>query len=78
GELGDRFGFHGQSTWVWQAKPAFNAPYSGDNSLTPGRATSYSFSTTLDLGMRLWKGGEFHFNPEVVMGKAFSDLHGLG
>ncbi|RFP39320.1 carbohydrate porin, partial [Klebsiella oxytoca] len=39
---------------------------------------SYSFSTTLDLGMRLWRGAEFHFNPEVVMGKAFSDLHGLG
>ncbi len=28
--------------------------------------------------MRLWKGAEFHFNPEVIMGKAFSDLHGLG
>ena len=78
GELGDRFGFHGQSTWVWQAKPAFNAAYSGGNSLRSDRATSYSFSTTLDLGMRLWKGAEFHFNPEVAMGKAFSELHGLG
>lgn len=78
GELDDRFGFHGQSTWVWQAKPAFKSPYSGDNSLTGDRAISYSFSTTLDLGMRLWKGAEVHFNPEVVMGKAFSDLHGLG
>lgn len=39
GELDDRFGFHGQSTWVWQAKPAFKSPYSGDNSLTEiGRA----------------------------------------
>lgn len=78
GELDDRFGFHGQTTWVWQRKSAFNAPYSGDNSLSPERAKSYSFSATLDLGMRLWKGAEVHLNPEVAMGDAFSDLHGLG
>jgi len=28
--------------------------------------------------MRLWKGAEFHFNPEVAQGVAFSELHGLG
>ena len=78
GELDDRFGFHGQTTYVWQRKPAFDAAYSGDNSLGAARAKSYSFTATLDLGMRLWKGAEFHFNPEVAQGVAFSELHGLG
>lgn len=78
GELDDRFGFHGQTTYVWQRKPAFDAAYSGDNSLGAARAKSYSFTATLDLGMRLWKGAEFHFNPEVSQGVAFSELHGLG
>ncbi|MGN8089023.1 carbohydrate porin [Ralstonia sp. 22086] len=78
GELDDRFGFHGQTTYVWQRKPAFNAAYSGGNSLGAASAKSYSFTATLDLGMRLWKGAEFHFNPEVAQGVAFSELHGLG
>lgn len=78
GELDDRFGFHGQTTYVWQRKSAFGVAYSGDNSLGAARAKSYSFTATLDLGMRLWRGAEFHFNPEVAQGVAFSELHGLG
>ncbi len=74
----DRFAFHGQATYVWQRQPAFNAAYSGPNSLGPERAKSYSLSSTLDLGMRLWHGAEFHFNPEVTQGLPFSGLHGLG
>lgn len=74
----DRFAVHGQTTYVWQRMPTFNAAYSGDNSLGPQREKSYSWTATLDLGMRLWKGAEFHLNPEVVQGVAFSGLHGLG
>ncbi|RDK11692.1 carbohydrate porin [Cupriavidus lacunae] len=72
------FAIHGQSTYVWQRKPAFNAAYSGPNSLAAERAKSYSFSATLDLGVKLWRGAEFHFNPEVTQGVPFSGLHGLG
>lgn len=72
------FAFHGQATYIWQRKPAFNAAYSGENSLAAERAKSYSFTSTLDLGLRLWQGAEFHFNPEVAQGVPFSDLHGLG
>ncbi|QET02823.1 carbohydrate porin [Cupriavidus pauculus] len=72
------FAFHGQATYIWQRKPAFNAAYSGENSLTDARAKSYSFTSTLDLGLRLWQGAEFHFNPEVAQGVPFSNLHGLG
>ncbi|WP_345057981.1 hypothetical protein [Arthrobacter methylotrophus] len=34
------------------AQAAFDAAYSGDNSLGAARAKSYSFTATLDLGMR--------------------------
>ncbi|MGO4152837.1 carbohydrate porin [Cupriavidus sp. YAF13] len=72
------YAFHGQTTYIWQRKPSFGAAYSGANSLTADRTKSYSFSTTLDLGLRLWRGAEFHFNPEVTQGVPFSELHGLG
>ncbi|MGO4326373.1 carbohydrate porin [Cupriavidus sp. 2TAF22] len=72
------FSFHGQTTYIWQRKPSFGAAYSGENSLGTARAKSYSFSTTLDLGLRLWRGAEFHFNPEVTQGVPFSGLHGMG
>ncbi len=71
------FAFHGQATYIWQRKPAFNAAYSGPNSLSTDRAKSYSFTSTLDLGLRLWQGAEFHFNPEVAQGVPFSHLHGM-
>jgi high affinity Mn2+ porin len=67
-----------QATWVRQLKAPFDAAYSGVNSLSPARDTSYSFSTTAYLGLRPQPGLEFWFNPEVVRGVPFSGLHGLG
>jgi hypothetical protein len=72
------FAVHGQTTYVWQHKPAFASPYQGEHSLSGDRATSYSFTATVDVGARLWKGGEFHFNGEAAQGVPFSTLHGLG
>ena len=69
---------HVQATYVWQAKPAFDAAYSGPASLVPWRETGYSFSATAAFGMRPWRGAELYFDPEVVQGKAMSGLHGLG
>ncbi len=74
----DVFAFHGQATYIWQRKPSIGAAYSGEHSLGTERAKSYSFTSTLDLGLRLWQGAEFHFNPEVSQGVPFSGLHGLG
>ena len=67
-----------QATYIGQLKPAFNAPYTGTNSLLPGRETGYSGSFTAFLGYRPWAGGELHFNPEVIQLGVFSGLHGLG
>jgi hypothetical protein len=69
---------HVQATYVWQRKPSFQAPYSGPASLLPQRETGYSFSATAAFGLRPWAGAELWFDPELVQGKAFSGLHGLG
>ncbi|PQO94858.1 carbohydrate porin [Massilia phosphatilytica] len=69
---------HVQATYVWQAKPAFDAAYTGPSSLVPWRETGYSFSATAAFGIRPWAGAELYFDPEVVQGKAMSGLHGLG
>jgi hypothetical protein len=74
----ENFAIHAQSTYVWQRKPGFDSPYEGSNSLSGRRAKSYSFTATVDLGLRLWEGGEFHYNEEASRGAAFSGLHGLG
>ena len=72
------FGFHAQATYIWQLKPSFNAAYSGQNSLVSSREKSYSFTTTADLGARLWKGAQLHFNPEGAQGVPLSNLTGAG
>jgi hypothetical protein len=69
---------HAQATWVWQAKPAFDAAWSGPASLAPWRETGYSFSATAAFGIRPWTGAELYVDPEVVQGKAMSGLHGFG
>lgn len=75
---GDRFALHGQTTFIWQAKPAFSAAYSGPNSLSPQEERAYSFTATADLGLRLWDGGQIHLNPEAAQGVPLSRLTGAG
>lgn len=72
-----RLALHGQTTFVWQAKPAFHAAYSGANSLSPLEERSYSFTATVDLGVRLWPGAQLHFNPEAALGEPLSRLTGV-
>lgn len=69
---------HVQTTYIWQKKPGFNAPYTGEFSLQPGREKAYTLSATAALGWRAWQGGELYFNPEVVQGVPLSNLRGLG
>lgn len=69
---------HFQTTYIWQSKPSFPAAYSGEFSLRPEHEKAYSFSATVSLGWRPWRGGELYFNPELVQGVPLSDLKGLG
>ena len=74
----EKFNAKFQATYIWQNKPAFNAPYSGVNSLLPRAEKSYSFTSTAYLGLRLADSTELYFNPELVQGVPLSGLTGLG
>ena len=69
---------HGQSTYIWQYKPAFSAAYTGSKSLLPSAEHGYSWSATISVGLRLWKGASVFLDPELIQGVAFSDSQGLG
>ncbi|MBE7940139.1 carbohydrate porin [Ramlibacter aquaticus] len=73
----DRWNVHFQSTYVWQQKEAFHAPYKGPQSLETERERGYSLSLTAFVGLRLWNGGEFYVHPEGFEGVPFSHLYGL-
>lgn len=70
--------WHGQATYARQAKPPFDAAYSGPKSLAAQRAYGYSFTSTLFFGARLGEGWEAYFDPEFVQGRPLSGLQGLG
>ncbi|MFE8645245.1 carbohydrate porin [Sphingomonas sp. NCPPB 2930] len=74
----ENWNLHGQATYVWQRKPAFDAPYSGPTSLSPLQERSYSFTSTAFIGLRLGRSTELYFNPELVQGLPLSRLQGLG
>ena len=67
-----------QSTYVWQHKPGFNAPYSGPLSLSPQPENTYTGTATMALGTRLWDDAELYFDPEIAVGVPLSNLTGLG
>lgn len=67
-----------QATYVWQTKAAFNADYSGANSLSSQQEKSYSYTMTAAFGFRPWAGGEIYFDPEAAQGIPLSNLTGLG
>lgn len=72
----ERFGIHGQFTYVEQESDSFRAPYAGPNSLSPnqGRETT---DLTLFAGMRLWSGAQAWINPEIDQGFGLDNTLGL-
>ncbi len=70
---------HFQATFIYQDKPAFNARYTGKNSLlSTAENFTYSLTATGYFGVRLWQNGEFYLNPELSSGIPPSGLLGLG
>jgi high affinity Mn2+ porin len=59
---------HGQTTFIYQGYPAFGAAYSGTNSLPPEGQSRETWTVSAFLGVRLWQGGEFYYNPEMLQG----------
>ena len=68
-----------QVTYNWQRHGAFNASYSGANSIQPLSEKMYTFSATAHWGFRPWQDGELYFNPEITQGVPVSgSLVGVG
>jgi high affinity Mn2+ porin len=73
----DRVSLHGQATFVEQAYPAFRAPYQGPNSLPGSGQGRETVDVTLFAGLRLWRGAELWFDPEIDQGFGLADTHGV-
>lgn len=73
-----KYSLHFQQTSIYQYHGAFDAKYSGTNSLTNEEESAVSLTSTIFFDMSLWKGGNFTFNPELSGGKGLSQAKGLG
>lgn len=76
-DTGIRWSFHFQLTAIDQYHGKFNAPYSGQNSLLDTAEQDMSVTSTIFLGLRLWKYGSIYCNPEISGGKGFSGTTGI-
>lgn len=71
------YSVHFQSTMATQYHPSFTAKYSGPNSLDSEAESATAFVSTLYGDLRLWKGAELLFNPELSGGKGLSRTLGV-
>jgi high affinity Mn2+ porin len=75
-ESGD-WNVHAQTTFLPTVYPSFRSPYAGTNSLPGKGQVQETWTTTAFLGVRLWQGGEFYFNPELAQGFGLNSTLGL-
>jgi high affinity Mn2+ porin len=68
---------HAQTTFLPSAYPAFRSPYAGAYSLPGGGQARETWTTTAFLGVRLWQGGEFYFDPELAQGFGLNGTLGI-
>jgi high affinity Mn2+ porin len=73
----DDWNVHAQTTFLPSAYPPFRSPYAGPNSLPGSGQARETWTTTAFLGVRLWQGGEFYFNPAVSQGFGLNSTLGL-
>jgi high affinity Mn2+ porin len=70
--------FHFQLTAINQSHPAFNAKYTGNNSLSnQAEHQKLSVTSTLFTGRKLWKNASIYFNPEIAGGAGISSAKGI-
>ena len=73
----DIVNFHGQTTFLEQAYPAFRSPYQGPNSLPGGGQGRETWDASLFAGVRLWRGAELWINPEIDQGFGLANTLGV-
>ncbi len=74
----ENFNIFGQATVISQMHGRFRSPYSGPNSFPSINETRTSMTGTLNLGVRVWDGGELYFDPEISGGFGVGNVFGLG
>src|ERR1019366_276267 len=72
----ESYALDGQFTYTEQQTSGFNAPYAGQNSLTP-HTNEETVDVTLFLGRRLWPGAEIWITPEIDQGFGLDDTLGV-
>ena len=72
----EAWGIYGQFTDVSLYHPAFAAPYTGQNSLSPISSNASTADLTLFAGIRFWR-GELWANPEIDQGFGFNNTLGM-
>jgi high affinity Mn2+ porin len=72
-----RWNLYWQATSIGQYHPAFEALYSGINSLAPHAEAEASLTSTIYLGLRLSPNTQFYFDPELAGGRGFSGVTGI-
>jgi high affinity Mn2+ porin len=72
------FEVHGQSTFIFQGYPPITSPFEGQNSLPGSGQSRETWSTSADIGVRLWRGGELYYNPELLQGFGLGGTVGAG
>jgi high affinity Mn2+ porin len=69
---------HGQTTFIFQGYPAFFSPFpDGPQSLPSLGQSRDTWTSGFFLGVRLWKGGELYYNPELLQGFGLADTTGV-
>src|SRR5579883_2381840 len=68
---------HFQSTVIDQASDRFHSAYSGPNSLPSRQTSAVSLTSTLFYGVRVAKGPELFYNPEITGGQGIGHATGL-
>ncbi|MCA1829616.1 MAG: carbohydrate porin, partial [Myxococcales bacterium] len=66
-----------QATVATQAHPAFDAPYSGKNSLNPDAESATSVVMDLSAETGLWEGATLTLAPELAGGRGLSSTLGV-
>ena len=73
----ERLSLHFQTTVAVQAHPAFDAAYSGQNSLRPDAESAAAMVMNVAADLRLWHGADLVFNPELSGGAGISRTLGV-
>jgi high affinity Mn2+ porin len=75
--LEDRWNIHFQTTLITQYHPDFQAKYTGVNSMLPSEPPATAMVATIFATVKLWRGLDVVFSPELSGGSGLSQTLGV-